>query len=150
MIRLAETSDISRIRALMKSVAGLWDESWRPDVLERALGSRQTIALVHDEGGTVDGFACAHDVAFRGYVSEFVVSPESQGRGIGALLLSEIEGRLFDRGCRVVIADVWRNAEGFYRTQGWTPPEVVLLRKHLGVTAAQPAVAADAPQASRG
>jgi GNAT superfamily N-acetyltransferase len=142
VIRLAETSDIAQIRALMESVAGFWDESWRPDVLERALGTRETIALVHETGGMIDGFACAHDVAFRGYLSEFVVSPGSQGRGVGALLLSEIERRLSDRGCCVAIADVWRDAEGFYLAKGWTPPAVVLLRKRLEGNSAQPAVAA--------
>jgi hypothetical protein len=49
VIREARSTDISDIRALMNSVAGLWDTSWRPDVLERALGSADTIALVHQE-----------------------------------------------------------------------------------------------------
>jgi hypothetical protein len=49
VIRRASTGDIPRIEALMKSVAGFWDESWRPDVLERALGSVETLALVHEE-----------------------------------------------------------------------------------------------------
>jgi GNAT superfamily N-acetyltransferase len=116
----------------MKSVAGFWDEAWRPDVLERALGSSETTALVHVENEAIDGFACAHDLGFRGYVSELIVSPTSQGHGVGSRLLSEIERRLADRGCLVVIADVWRDAEGFYRSHGWTPPAVVLLRKRLG------------------
>jgi len=99
---------------------------------------------VHDDGETVDGFACAHDVGFRGYLSEFVVPPASQGKGIGSLLLSEIERRLSDRGCSVVLADVWRDAEGFYRSHGWTPPAVVLLRKRLDATAvAQNGMAVD-------
>jgi hypothetical protein len=56
VIRLAGTGDIPRIEALMKSVAGFWDESWRPDVLERAFGSSETIALVHQEDEALDGF----------------------------------------------------------------------------------------------
>jgi hypothetical protein len=59
VIRLAGTDDIPRIEALMKSVAGFWDESWRADVLQRALTSSETIALVHHEDDTIDGFACA-------------------------------------------------------------------------------------------
>src|SRR5437764_1481609 len=101
-------SDVAGIRALMKSVPGFWDETWRADVLERALAALGTVALVHQDGGTIDGFACAHDVSFRAYLSELVVSPASQGRGVGAGLLSELERRLADRGCSVVIADVWR------------------------------------------
>ena len=143
MIRLASTSDVAGIRALMKSVTGLWDETWRTDVVERTLASSETIALVHHEGQMIDGFACAHDAGFRAYLSEFVVSPTSQGRGVGTRLLSELEWRLADRGCSVVIADVWRDAEDFYRSRGWTPPAVVLLRKRLAATAAQPFAEAD-------
>jgi GNAT superfamily N-acetyltransferase len=141
VIRLAGTADIPRIQTLMKSVAGFWDDSWRPDVLERALGSSETIALVHHEDDTIDGFACGHDVGFRAYLSELVVSPASKGRGVGSRLVSELERRLAERGCSVLIADVWRDAERFYRSRGWTPPAVVLLRKRLEAPAAQPAVA---------
>lgn len=138
MIRVATVADVNGIRALMKSVAGFWDDTWRGDVLERALGSGATIALVHLDGDRVDGFVCAHDVAFRAYVSEMVVSPSAQGMGIGGGLLSEVEHRLGQRGCSVAIADVWRDAEAFYRSHGWTPPPVVLLRKRLAGGAIEP------------
>jgi GNAT superfamily N-acetyltransferase len=133
VIRPASASDIAGIRALMEAVPGFWDETWRADVLERAIASAETIALVHDEGAVLIGFACAHDVGFRAYLSAVVVSPTAQGRGVGACLLAEIERLLAARGCAVVIADVWRDAESFYRSQGWAPPAAVLLRKRLGV-----------------
>jgi len=131
VIRRAASGDIPGIEALMKSVGGFWDESWRPDVLARALGAPGTIALVHHEGDVIDGFVCGHDVGFRGYLSELVVSPASQGRGVGSALVSELERDLAERGCAVLIADVWRDAEPFYRSRGWTAPAVVLLRKRL-------------------
>ena len=131
MIRDASTTDISDIRALMNSVDGFWDESWRPDVLERAVGSPDTIALVHQDGAIIDGFICAHDLGFRAYLSELIVAPHVQRRGIGAQLLAEIERRVAERGCAVIVADVWRDAEEFYRSRGWTPPSVILVRKRL-------------------
>ena len=131
MIRPATTDDVPRIQGLMRSVPGFWDESWRPDVLERVLHSPETIALVHDEDNVIDGFICGHDVGFRAYLSELVVLPGSQGGGVGSRLVSELERRLADRGLRVLIADVWRDAEPFYRKCGWSPPAVVLLRKRL-------------------
>jgi ribosomal protein S18 acetylase RimI-like enzyme len=133
VIRLARAFDVADIRALMKSVPGFWDETWRVDALQRALASAETIALVQYEDAVLVGFACAHDVGFRAYLSELVVSPTARGRGVGASLLAELERRLVGRGCGVVIADVWRDAEDFYRDQGWTPPAVVLLRKRLAV-----------------
>ena len=59
MFRVGRTSDIAGIRALMKSVIGFWDDAWRADVLERVLGSTETIAFVHLEAGRIDGFICA-------------------------------------------------------------------------------------------
>ena len=131
MIRFASISDADGIRELMKSVSGFWDESWRADVLQRVIGSAEAIALVDVDGDTIEGFACAHDAGFRGYLSELVVSPSAQRKGIGGRLLAEIERRLAERGCAIVIADVWRDAESFYRAHGWEPPSVVLLRKRL-------------------
>jgi ribosomal protein S18 acetylase RimI-like enzyme len=138
VIRTALASDTSAIRALLKSVAGFWDDTWRADVVERALGSAESVALVHVSGEAIDGFLCAHDVAFRAYLSELVVSPLAQGAGIGGQLLTEAEHRLAERGCGILIADVWREAEGFYRAHGWTSPRVVLLRKRLNTNATQP------------
>jgi ribosomal protein S18 acetylase RimI-like enzyme len=127
----------------MKSVEGFWDETWRSDVLERVLESQETVALVHVHGDAIDGFACAHDVGFRTYLSEIVVLPTLQGQGVGSQLLSELERQLTERGCRIVIADVWRGAEQFYRSRGWTAPDVVLLRKRLDAVPAQPGVGPD-------
>jgi hypothetical protein len=67
MIRRAGIADTVEIRALMESVAGFWDETWRPDVLGRALTCPDTIALVHQDGDAIDGFVCAHDLGFRAY-----------------------------------------------------------------------------------
>ena len=138
MIRVARVSEVGELRTLMKSVAGFWDETWREDVLERALGSAETIALVHLDGETIDGFVCAHDLGFRAYLSELIVSPSAQGEGIGGRLLAEAERRMLQRGCFTLIADVWHDAEEFYRSHGWTSPPVVLLRKRLAGNAAQP------------
>lgn len=131
MIREASTADLGAVQALMKSVDGFWDESWRADALDRAIGSADTIALIHQAESEIDGFICAHDLGFRAYLSELVVAPHARGLGTGSQLPAEIESRLAARGCSVIVADVWRDAEAFYRARGWTPPSVILLRKRL-------------------
>lgn len=146
MIRDATATDIGEIRELMHSVADFWDETWRQDVLERAIESPDAVALVHQDGKVVDGFVCAHDVSFRAYLSELVVSPAAQRRRIGSHLLTEVERRMADRGCSLIISDVWRDAESFYRTHGWTPPPVVLLRKRLADGRAQAFAGAKPPR----
>ena len=145
MIRDATVADVREIQALMHSIAGFWDETWRQDVLERAIASPDAVALVHQDGGSIDGFVCAHDVSFRAYLSELVVSPKAQHKGVGSSLLSEVERRMSDRGCSLIIGDIWQEAERFYRANGWTPPPVVLLRKRLADGRAQPIVGAHRP-----
>lgn len=137
MIRSANNSDVPDILRLMKSVAGFWNDAWRPDTLDRAMECSGTVAVVHVDDGIINGFASAHDTGFRGYLSALVVSPACQGRGIGSRMLGEVERRLANRGCSVVIADTWRDAERFYRSKGWVKPAATLFKKDLGQAAQQ-------------
>lgn len=131
MIQIATENDIPHIRSLMKSVPGFWHKSWRDDVLERGIRTADGLAFVWDDSGRIVGFVCAHDVGFLGYLSILVVAAEARGKGIGRQLVRHVERELAARGCAVLISDVWRGAEGFYRALGWTPPDVVLLRQRL-------------------
>jgi GNAT superfamily N-acetyltransferase len=99
-----------------------WNARWVPPTRLRSSTKK---------GAVIDGFISAHDLSFRAYLSELVVAPQAQRRGIGARLLGEIERRVAERGCAVSVADVWQDAEEFYRAQGWTPPSVILVRKRL-------------------
>lgn len=78
-----------------------------------------------------DAWSDAHDLGFRAYLSELIVAREARGRGIGKKLIERIQVVLALRGCRILMADVWHNAEPFYRSLGWEPPDVVLLRRKL-------------------
>jgi len=131
MIRKAEQSDVPVIKALMQSVPGFWQDSWREDVVERALSTSSGLAFVWDEAGQVLGFACAHDLGFRAYLSELIVSHRARGRGLGRQLVEHIHRELTARGCSILISDVWRDAEEFYRSLGWSESDVLLMRKRL-------------------
>ncbi len=131
MIRTAAESDIPPITALFQSEPGFWNPAWTANTLRQALRSAENLALVWEENGQILGFACAHDLGFRGYLSELIVSPAARGQGIARLLVETIERELTGRGRPVLIADVWKGAVGFYETLGWSPPDVVLLRKKL-------------------
>ena len=131
MIRKAETSDIPNIKLLMKSVTGFWQEQWRADVLELGMRSSEGLSYVYVEGEKIIAFACAQDLGFRGYLSELVVADSQRKRGIGRKLINKVQSELTDRGCSLVISDVWKNAEQFYIKLGWSPPDVLLMRKKL-------------------
>jgi [ribosomal protein S5]-alanine N-acetyltransferase len=131
MIRSATKNDISGIKGLMQSEPGFWQESWRDDTLLRALDSSGGLAFYWEEGGRILGFVCAHNVGFRGYLSELIVASSVRRRGIGRQLVNRVGQELRARGCTVLISDVWKGAEAFYRSLGWSEPEVRLLRKNL-------------------
>jgi predicted N-acetyltransferase YhbS len=145
MIRQATQKDIPAIRALMQSEPGFWQDSWRHDVLERALVSSGGIAFVWEEGGQVLGFVCAHDLGFRGYLSELILKNSERGRGIGTKLVDQVYQEVSARGCSVLISDVWHDAEEFYKSLGWSEPDVKLLRKRLGRDPSQQNAEADRP-----
>ena len=131
MIRMATEDDIPLIRTLIESIPGLWHSDWRPDVLERAIRSAGGLAFVWVHEDQLAGFACAHDVGFLAYLSLLAVAEAARGRGIGAALIRHIEQTLADRGCAILISDVWQDALGFYQTLGWSAPPVILLRRRL-------------------
>jgi GNAT superfamily N-acetyltransferase len=131
MIRKATTDDIPAIKSLMQSEPGFWKQATRSDVLEIELASAKDLAVVWAEAGAILGFACSHDLGFRAYLSELLVAQVARGRGIGHRLAEHIEDQLRRRGCPVLFSDVWKSAEGFYRSLGWSEPDVVLLRKRL-------------------
>lgn len=131
MIRKAERKDISAIRLLMQSVPSLWQETWRADVLERAIEAAGGLAFVWEEGDLIQAFVCAHDLGFRGYLSQLAVAEEAQRKGIGKQLVHRVQEELVERGCSMLIADVSPENEGFYRALGWQPPHAVLLKRRL-------------------
>jgi ribosomal protein S18 acetylase RimI-like enzyme len=131
MIRTAVSNDIPSIRTLMTSVPGFWHADWREDAIDIAIQSAGSLAFVYEENSRLLGFACGHDLGFLGYLSALVIAPRAQGRGLGSQLVEAVQQELVNRGCGVLISDVWKNSEGFYRNLGWRPPDVILLRKKL-------------------
>jgi predicted N-acetyltransferase YhbS len=101
--------------------------------LEQALQASAGLALVAEQDGKIVGFVCAHDLGFRGYLNLLAVDAAVRHQGIGTELVFAVESALAERGCKVLISDVWRDAEGFYRQLGWSQPSVVVLRKRLAL-----------------
>ena len=115
----------------MESEPGFWQHDWSDATLAKGIETAGDLAVVWEENTTVSGFACAHDLGFRAYLSELIVAHGARGRGIGKKLVQRIQAELALRGRRILIADVWHSAEPFYRSLGWEPPDVVLLRRKL-------------------
>jgi predicted N-acetyltransferase YhbS len=132
MIRIVTESDIEEIERLMRSEFGFWSDKWPEDALRKAIKAADGLAFAWEERGRILGFVCAHNLGFRGYLSELIVSETARGKGIGSALVERVEQELSQQGCPVVISDVWKSAKTFYHKLGWTPPDVVLLAKRTG------------------
>jgi len=115
----------------MEAEPGFWQPGWSDTTLARAIENAGDLALVWEDDASLAAFACAHDVGFRAYLSELIVARGARGRGIGKRLVEHIQAELTRRGHRILIADVWHDAEPFYRSLGWEAPDVVLLRRKL-------------------
>ncbi len=115
----------------MRSEPGFWQACWREDVLDCGLATVGGLAFVWEEAGQVLGFVCAHDLGFRECLSELIVSKSARRRGVGRELVERVHRELTARGCAVLISDVWRDADEFYRSLGWKEPDVPLMCKHL-------------------
>jgi predicted N-acetyltransferase YhbS len=131
MIRQAAKNDIPAIRALTQSEPGFWQDSRRDDVLERGLAASDGLSFVWEEAGQVLGFVCAHDLGFRAYLSEFIVKSSERSHGVGTKLIERVQQELAVLGCAVLISDVWHDAEEFYKSLGWSEPDVKLLRSFI-------------------
>jgi ribosomal protein S18 acetylase RimI-like enzyme len=127
----------------MKAEPSFWQEEWRTDVLERGLEAAAGLAFVYVQGEEVIGFVSGHDLGFRAYLSELIVAKAHKGEGVGRQLVAHLESALVARGCAVLVADVWKGDRGFYESLGWTPPDVILLRKKLTKKGSQQAAPAD-------
>jgi len=103
MIRVATREAITKIRELMESEPSFYHKDWR---LERGIDSADGLAFVWDDNGQVIGFACAHDLGFRAYLSTLIVTRSARDKGIGKRLVQHIEDELKSRGCKVLISDV--------------------------------------------
>ena len=126
MVRNAIISDISDIRTLTQMVPGFWQPWWSDTTIAVAIQAANGLAFVWEESSQILGFVCAHDLGFRAYLSELVVDTGSRHRGIATRLVQAVE-----EAQQVLIADVWHEAEPFYRSLGWEPPNVILLRQRL-------------------
>jgi GNAT superfamily N-acetyltransferase len=131
VIRQATGKDLPAIRRLMEAEPGFWQDHWSDATLEKGIETAGDLALVWVDDASIAGFACAHDFGFRAYLSELIVAQGARGRGIGKKLIERIQDVLALRGCRILIGDVWHDAEPFYRSLGWERPNVVLLRRKL-------------------
>ena len=109
-----------------------WNDP-RKDV-ERKLRMQPELFLVAETDGGVVGTAMAGYDGHRGWVYYLAVQPDLQGRGIGRLLMAEVERLLLGLGCpkvNLLVRSTNDRAVAFYERIGYRPDASLSLGKRL-------------------
>ena len=129
MIRSMRKQDLKEVTLLIQSIPGLWHDVYTDKTIARALVSSDDLAFVYESDRRIVGCIFAHDLGFKAFLNMLAVSKQMQKQGIGKQLLDHVENMLRNRGCELIVSDVWKSAEDFYKKRGWHYPQAVLLRK---------------------
>ncbi len=91
------------------------------DALEKQLNAPKSEFLVADDGKTIAGMAYGRQISDNEVkLAQLYVSPDFQGRGVGALLLDEIEESFFEVPIvRLEVEEKNTGAVAFYSKHGF-------------------------------
>ena len=116
------TESIAKICSTRYSPSDIetWVQRQRPE--KNVPFIRQDTFIVAQTTQTLLGFGhmgsregCGSSMEIKG----LYVSPESAGKGIGKMMMRELEKRARDRGCKVLVSASSLNAVGFYESCGF-------------------------------
>jgi len=123
------------------TVVALWNEcgltrSWNDPHkdIARKLAVQPELFLVGVTDGAVMASVMAGYEGHRGWMNYLAVAPRFRGRGLGRLLVLEVERLLLERGCPKVNLQVRATnpeAVAFYRRLGYAQEESISMGKRL-------------------
>ena len=102
--------------------------------IARKLAVQPELFLVGVTDGAVMASVMAGYEGHRGWMNYLSVAPHFRGRGLGRLLVVEVERLLLERGCPKVNLQVRASnpdAVAFYRRLGYAPDQSISLGKRL-------------------
>ena len=143
ILRVALAEDRPALHALRRRV--FVDEQGVPADLELdVLDDEAVHAVAHDAAGTVVGTGrLVVGPDGTGRIGRMAVDGPARGSGVGAALLTVLEGAAADAGCRRSEVHAQLHAVGFYRRAGYTPQGPPFLEAgiaHLGMGKDLPAM----------
>ena len=94
-------------------------ERWAPkhrDMVDWSERLKETNPFVAVEDGKTVGMA---EIEENGFINYFYVHPESQGKGIGKALMTQVEEQAIEYGIKRIFADVSITAKTFFQSRGF-------------------------------
>jgi ribosomal protein S18 acetylase RimI-like enzyme len=136
MIRLREFTleDYDAVLALWQNAGdglGIGRSDTRAEIAKK-LQRDPDLFLVAEDDGTIIGTVIGGYDGRRGLIYHLAVARAYRERGIGTLLMNEVERRLRAKGCLRAYLLVKRGNEQvveFYRQRGWETMDVTLMAK---------------------
>ncbi len=149
-VRPATPADREWIVALSPRLHEFGPPPWRPlDVMNHAVArsieagldrpdAEATVYVCEDSADERLGFAHVHTARDfftgeeHGHLSDLVVSPTAEGRGVGSALLGAVEDWSRERGHRVLTLNVFAEngrALSLYERRGYRPDTLKLLKE---------------------
>jgi ribosomal protein S18 acetylase RimI-like enzyme len=104
-----------------------------PEEIARKVARDPDLFLVAEEDGRIIGTVIGGFDGRRGMIYHLAVEPTLRGRGLGRMLMDEVEQRLRRKGCfkaYLLVMD-GNSAVEFYKNLGWDTMDVTLLAKQL-------------------
>lgn len=99
-----------------------------PDEIEKKLARDPDLFLVAELDGRLVGTVIGGFDGRRGMIYHLAVDASARARGIGALLMNEVERRLKDKGCvksYLLVTTGNEHAMRFYEKRGWSRMDTV-------------------------
>jgi ribosomal-protein-alanine N-acetyltransferase len=119
MLRAMRFDDLDKVYEIERC---LFPNPWPRYFFEEDLQSSNTIAFVVENDGEIIGYSLGSCADIRLHITNIAVVAGCQRRGIGQILLREMESVAIERGCTFAYLEVRMNntaALGMYKNAGY-------------------------------
>ncbi|MEM9774658.1 MAG: GNAT family acetyltransferase [Chloroflexota bacterium] len=133
--RTYKPSDYEKILALWKAAGIILSRSDTPAGLKQKLERDSDLFFVlEDESSRLIGAVMGSYDGRRGWINHLAIDPTYQGKGLGKIMMTELEKRFKAIGCEkinLLIEPTNAAVQSFYEGIGYTADELIFMEKWL-------------------